>query len=505
MENRREFLKGAAWMGAAAMAAGCMSSGRKICDSTGAPMHGFAVPPMKRIRVGIIGVGSRGIAAVQRIAQIPGCEITAISDINADMLDRTQKWLADHGYPKAKEWSRNGDENAWKGLCDSDFVDVVYSVTPRPLHCPINVYGMDHGKHVLQEVPGAFNLEECWATVEAAERNKRHCMMLENCTYGEAEMLAFNLIHKGKLGDIVQAEVGYTHDQRSLQYNPRDGRFWRLERHMTRHGNYYPTHGLVPAGRCLDINRGDRFDYLVAMESKSAGFEEFGRMNFPVDDSAVTLGGIEFNRHSRKMVKGDVTMCMIRTVNGRQIMLKHNVSNPTPYDRGSRYIGSKGVFQGINFPADISSPAAAGYAYANGSPCRFGWIDKPDGNVENFFSFEKAMRMREEYKHPFWKAAGEISRRVGGHGGMDFIMDLRWAYCLQNGLPLDTDVYDLATYSSVVELSERSINARSSAIDFPDFTRGGWKTAKPFDDAEMDMSRFDFKKDVINSKNAQKT
>ena len=499
MNNRREFLKGTAWMGMAAMAAGCIGAGRKICDSAGAPMHGFTVPPMKKIRIGIIGVGGRGISAVQRIAQIPGCEITAISDINPAMLDRAQKWLTDHGYPKAKEWSRNGDEDAWKGLCDSDIVDVVYSVTPRPLHCPINVYGMDHGKHVLQEVPGAFNLEECWATVEAAERNRRHCMMLENCTYGEAEMLAFNLIHKGKLGEIVQAEVGYTHDQRSLQYNPKDGRFWRLQRHMTQHGNYYPTHGLVPAGRCLDINRGDRFDYLVAMESKSAGFEEFGRMNFPADDSATTLDGIKFNRHSAKMTKGDVTMCLMRTVNGRQIVLKHDVCNPCPYDRGSHYIGSRGIFRGINFPETAAD------AYKMGSPCRFGWIDGPKGAVEDFFDFDKAMKLREEFKHPFWKVAGEISKKVGGHGGMDFIMDLRWAYCLQNGLPLDTDVYDLATYSSVVELSERSINNRSAAIDFPDYTRGGWKTAQPFTVDEIDMDKFDFTHGVAKDKDAQKT
>ena len=504
--NRREFLKGTAWMGATAIAAGCMSAGKKLCDSTGAPMHGFTVPPMKRVRVGVIGVGERGICAVQRIAQIPGCEIAAISDINPAMLDRAQKWLADNGYPKAREWSRNGDEDAWKGLCDSDACDVVYSVTPRPLHCPINVYAMDHGKHVLQEVPGAFNLEECWATVEAAERNRRHCMMLENCTYGEAEMLAFNLIHKGKLGDIVQAEVGYSHDQRSLQYNPNDNRFWRLQRHMTQHGNYYPTHGLVPAGRCLDINRGDRFDYLVAMESKSAGFEEFGRMNFPADDVATAIDGRKFNRHTQRMVKGDVTMCLMRTVNGRQIVLKHDVSNPVPYSRGSHYIGSKGVFSGINFPGDRNMPGnGAEYAYVNGCPCRFGWIESPDGKVERYFDFEKAMKLREEFKHPFWKAAGEISQKVGGHGGMDFVMDLRWAYCLQNGLPLDTDVYDLATYSSIVELSERSINARSSAIDFPDYTRGGWKTAKPFTVDEIDMNKFDFKRGVIHSKNAQKT
>ena len=497
--SRREFLKGTAWMGAAAMAAGCMSAGKKICDSTGAPMHGFAVPPMKHVRVGIIGVGNRGIGAVQRIAQIPGCTVTAISDINPACLDRAQKWLKDHGKPAAKEWSRNGDEEAWKGLCDSDVCDVVYSVTPRPLHCPINVYAMDHGKHVLQEVPGAFNLEECWATVEAAERNRRHCMMLENCTYGEAEMLAFNLINKGKLGDIVQAEVGYTHDQRSLQYNPKDGRFWRLKRHMEQHGNYYPTHGLVPAGRCLNINRGDRFEFLVALESKSAGFEEFGRMNFPADDVAVGLDGRKFNRHSQKMVKGDVTMCLMRTVNGRQLVLKHDVCNPVPYDRGSHYIGSKGIFRGIVFPEKPED------AYVLGSPCRFGWIERKDGNVEKFFPFEKAMKLREEYKHPFWKVAGEMAKKVGGHGGMDFIMDLRWAYCLQNGLPLDTDVYDLATYSSIVELSERSINAGSQRIEFPDYTRGGWKTAKPFTVDEIDIKKFDFGAGVVHAKDAQRT
>ncbi|MBR3223249.1 MAG: Gfo/Idh/MocA family oxidoreductase, partial [Kiritimatiellae bacterium] len=193
-QNRREFLTGAAWMGAAAMAAGCMSRASAVSGiggGAGAPMHGFRVAPMKKVRVGVIGVGARGTHAVHRIAQIPGCEVTAMSDINPVRLDAAQAWLKEHGFPAPKEWSRNGDEDAWKGLCDSDVCDVVYSVTPRPLHCPINVYAMDHGKHVLQEVPGAFSLDECWATVEAAERNRRHCMMLENCVYGEEEMLAF--------------------------------------------------------------------------------------------------------------------------------------------------------------------------------------------------------------------------------------------------------------------------------------------------------------------------
>ncbi len=470
--NRRDFMAGAAWMSAAALSAGCISKGSGLAGlgrGQGAPMHGFRVPPMKKVRVGLIGVGSRGTGAVRRIAQIPGCEITAMSDINPKRLDENQAWLKERGYKAPKEWSRNGDEDAWKGLCDSDVCDVVYSVTPRELHAPINVYAMDHGKHVLQEVPGAFTLEECWATVEAAERNRRHCMMLENCTYGEEEMLAFNLIHKGKLGEIVQAEVGYQHDQRSLQYNPRDGRFWRLKRHLNHHGNYYPTHGLVPAGRCLDINRGDRFEYLVSMETKSASFEQFGRDNFPASDW----------RHSAKMVKGDINMSMLRTAMGRIVTLIHNVCTPRPYDRGNLYMGTNGIYR--SYPSLLMA-----------------WEEKTgDKGAHQYFAAEKALKIKEEYRHPFWKVAGDIAKKVGGHGGMDFIMDLRWAYCLQNGLPLDTDVYDLATYSSIVELTEKSVNARSAAIDFPDYTRGGWKTAQPFTVDEIDINKFDFSAGVV--------
>lgn len=474
MQNRREFLKGAAWMGAAAMAAGCVSNDNQLGAGVGLPMHGFRVKPMKTVRVGFIGIGSRGMPAVNRVAQIPGCVVTAIADINPKRLDEAEKWLKDHGYPAPKEWGRNGNEDDWKGLCDSDCCDVVYSATPRPLHNPINVYGMDHGKHVLQEVPGAFSLDECWETVEAAERNKRHCMMLENCSYGEYEMLAFNLVHKGMLGEIVQAEVGYQHDQRSLQYNPQDGRFWRIDRHLHHHGNYYPTHGLVPAGRCLDINRGDRFEYLVSMETKSASFEAFGQARFPASDW----------RHNAKMVKGDINMSLMHTAMGKTLSLIHNVCTPRPYDRGNLFLGTKGIYR--SYPSLM-----------------FAWEDKVgDGKAHKYFDADKTEEIRKEYMHPFWKVAGEISKKVGGHGGMDFIMDLRWAYCLQNGLPLDTDVYDLATYSSIVELSERSVNAHSSAIDFPDYTRGGWKTAKPFTVDEIEMKKFDFKNDVLRDKDA---
>ena len=458
--GRREFLKGAAWMGAAAMAAGCMSGGKKLCDSAGAPMHGFTVAPHRADS----GMRSDG-------------------DLRRQPRDARQEPEVAQGarLPSGEGMGPQPRQGRLEGaLRFGPLRRRVLRDAPRA--APINVYAMDHGKHVLQEVPGAFNLEECWATVEAAERNRRHCMMLENCTYGEEEMLAFNLIKKGKLGEIVQAEVGYTHDQRSLQYNPVDGVFWRIDRHMHHHGNYYPTHGLVPAGHSLDINRGDRFDYLVSMETKSASFETFGQANFPATDW----------RHSAKMVKGDVNMSLLHTANGKIVTLKHNVCTPSPYDRGNMYLGTKGMCRGIK--------------RGKVDEFRVCFEEKPgDNGAHVLFDQQRTDEIRRAYMHPFWKVAGEISKKVGGHGGMDFIMDLRWAYCLQNGLPLDMDVYDLATYSSIVELSERSVNARSAAMDFPDYTRGGWKTAKPFAVDEIDMAKFDFTSGVVKDVDAQRT
>ncbi len=422
-------------------------------------MYDFAAAPTKRIRIGFVGVGSRGFAAGKRIALIPGCEVTAVCDINADRLAEARAWLKENGRPAAREYGTGAEE--WKRLCDADDIDVVYSCTPRELHGEINVYGLNAGKHVLQEVPGVFTLDEAWATVEAAERNRRHCMMLENCCYGEEELLAFNLVKQGVLGEIMQAEASYVHDQRVMQYAPKDGNFWRIARHRTHHGNYYPTHGMVPMTKCMDMNRGDRFETLVSMETASRSFEDYAQSAFPAGDE----------RRRWKMVKGDINNVLIRTAKGKCVFIEHNVCTPRPYSRGDMLQGTKGFFKA--FPKLTVT-----------------FEDKlGDGTAHGYFSEEKVAEVRQKYMHPLWKTAGEIAKKVGGHGGMDFVMDLRWAFCLQNGLPLDTNVYDLAAWSSVVELSERSVLAGSAPVEFPDFTRGAWKTAKPFPVVDVDLAK----------------
>ena len=451
MTNRRDFLKGTFWMGAAAIAGGA------LCDAptTGGKMATFAAPALRKVRVGVVGIGARGSGAVHRLAQIPGLEVAALCDIREEAVKGMQKWLANAKKPAAKEFI--GAE-AWRALCDWDGVDVVYNATPWYLHAPIGLGAMRGGKHVFIEVPSAMYLEECWDLVETSEKTQRHCMQLENCCYGEIEMLAFNLCHQGLLGELKHGEGAYIHDLRS--YNL-DGYYdhWRLKWNIPHKGNQYPTHGLGPICLDMDINRGDRFDYLVSLESQPTGFATLARETIKNPDDWRRKANIEM---------GDMNTTLIKTVKGRSIMVQHDVASPRPYSRINLICGTKGTLCDYPYRLAVETKPGAG---------AHGWNDK------------LAAEWRETYKHPLWKRAGEIAQKVGGHGGMDFLMDLRWAYCLQNGLPLDMNVYDLASWCSLCELTEKSVRNRSRTMDVPDFTRGGWKTAAPLGLVDVDMNK----------------
>ena len=467
-------------MGAAAIAAEGMAAPLKMTD-VAVNMQGFSAPALKKIRVGVVGLGMRGPGAVHRLAAIPGVEVTALCDIFPERVKAQNEWLKNKKLPQAKEYT---GEEGWKAMCESD-IDVVYNATGWDMHVPIALYAMEHGKHAMVEVPSAFTVEECWALVETSERTRCHCMQLENCCYGEAEMLCLSLVRKGLLGEIVHGEGAYIHDLRSLCYAdwaPRPDyskgtggyyNYWRLRHNAKHKGNNYDTHGLGPICEYMNINRGDRFDYLVSLESNQFNFESYAKSVYPNHRW----------KNSLKVAMGDMNTTLIKTALGRSIMVQHDVSSPRPYSRLNVCTGTKGIFNGISF---IEKPEQTIMA---GNVCHFGWEEKPGHGAHAYFDHKKTEEIRKQYMHPLWKRAGEFAKKVGGHGGMDFLMDLRWCYCLQNGLPLDTDVYDLASWCCLAELSEKSVRNRSSSVDIPDFTKGGWKTAKPLGVVDVDLSR----------------
>lgn len=398
--------------------------------------------PIPTVRVAFIGLGSRGLEAVRRFMYLEGIEVVAICDTNKDFVSKTQELLTENNKPKALEFT--GEED-WKKVCELENVDLIYNCTHWALHTPIAVYAMEQGKHIALEVPAAMSIEDCWKLVDTAEKTRRHCMMLENCCYDFFEMATLNMAQQGLLGEIVHAEGAYIHDLRELNFkSPEEGGYqgmWRLDYNAKNKANLYPTHGLGPVCQALNIHRGDKMNYLVSMSSDQFGMTEYAKNKF----------GENSDYAKRTYEKGDINTTIIKTEKGKTIMIQHDVTSPRPYNRIHMLSGTKGFVQKYPIQGIALEP-----------------------NAHEFLPEKEMEKLLKEYEHPIVKEVGEKAKEVGGHGGMDFIMDYRLIYCLRNGLPLDQDVYDAAEWSSLVELTEISVRNGSIPVEVPDFTRGDW-------------------------------
>lgn len=458
--NRRQFLRHLA-IGSGALATGLPSFAgsfaatdeqldRSFLSETKRSqfnMCGYAAPKIETVRIGIIGLGNRGSEAVRRLAYLDGLEIIAIADKYPEKVAAAQKTIESMERPKAAEYS--GTEDAWKELCERNDIDLVYICTPWKWHTPMAVYSMNHQKHAATEVPAATTLDECWQLVETSESTKKHCMMLENCCYDFFEQLTLTLVREGMLGEVVHVEGAYIHDLRELNFSKTYyADMWRLKENATRNGNLYPTHGLGPIAQCLNINRGDQMDHLISMSGNDFMMEKRAEEEATKDPF--------FNEYVQKPYRGDMNTTLVRTKKGKTIMVQHDVTTPRPYSRIHLVSGTKGVASKWPLPEKI----AFGHE----------WLKKKE--LEALYK---------QYSPPIVTHIGKIAKDVGGHGGMDFIMDWRLIDCLHNGLPLDQDVYDAALWSAIAPLSERSVHEKSQTLDIPDFTRGAWVNNKPVD------------------------
>lgn len=415
-------------------------------------MCGFAAPKIPVVRIGYVGIGGRGSWAVTRMTNIKNVEIKALCDVREVAVKSNQQTLKKAGWPAAKEYY--GDDYAWKKLCEQDDIDLVYIATSWEWHVPIAVYAMQHGKHVAIEVPGARTLEECWQLVETSERTKKHCMQLENCCYDFFETLTINMAQQGVLGQLVHGEGAYIHALLDGLFGAKpktpddyggEGA-WRWKENQ-KNGNLYPTHGLGPVAQAMNINRGDKMDYLTSMSSNDFMMEALAEKLAAGDDW--------YKQYTGKHYRGNMNTSVIKTSKGKTIMVQHDVSSPRPYSRIHALSGTKGFVQ--KFPA---AQIALGHALADNT---------------------KMKQLEEQYTPELIRHVETAAKKIGGHGGMDFIMDWRLIDCLRNGLPLDMDVYDLAAWCAVTPLSIWSVAHRSNSIDFPDFTGGSWNTNKPVD------------------------
>lgn len=438
--NRRDFLKlsGAAAAGAVSLnAEGPPEGGRHVAEEQ-AREGLLAAPPIELVRIGMVGIGLQGGSHLENFLKIPGCRITAVCDVRDERTTWASQAILAAGHPQPAVYARGARD--FERLCETEDLDLVFTATPWEWHVPVMLAAMKAGKHAATEVPAAMTVDDCWALVESAEKHQRHAVMMENCNYDRPEMMVLNMVQRGVLGEVVHAEGGYLHDLRAIKFEKKDEGLWRRAWSRKLDGNLYPTHGLGPVANCLDINRGDRFEYMVSMSGPSRGLQDWAREHFPE-------GAPE---RSERFLQGDVNTSLIKTARGKTIMVQHCVNLPRPYSRIHMVQGTRGMFQG--YPNRV-------YLEGRGKPHQ--WVE--------------AATMRKEFDHPLWTAV-EARAAGAGHGGMDFIEDHRLVHCLRNGLTTDMNVYDAAALSAVVGLSVDSTARRSRAVDFPDFTRGKWRT-----------------------------
>ena len=403
----------------------------------------FAADPIDTVRTGFIGLGMRGPDAVRRFTYIDGAKVVALCDLEADRVAKSQEILAGRGKPAAAEYS---GEDGWKQLCERDDIDLVYICTNWQTHVEMAVYAMECGKHVAVEVPAAMSVAECWRLVDTSERTRKHCMMLENCVYDFFELTCLNMAQQGLFGEVLHAEGAYIHNLEPFWDYYHDN--WRLDFNQKHSGDVYATHGFGPDCQVLNIHRGDKLEYLVSMDTKSVVGLEVAKEKMGVDTFA----------------NGDQTSTLVKTRNGKTVLIQHNVYTPRPYDRMYQLVGTKGFADkypnsAFAFEPDQIADAAAEY-----------------DNLSSHSYVPREVRdsLMAKYKHPIAKEIEEKAREVGGHGGMDFIMDYRLVWCLRNGKPLDMDVYDAAEWSCLGELTAASIANGSKPVKIPDFTRGRW-------------------------------
>ncbi len=420
-------------------------------------MCGYSAPKLKTVRIGYIGLGNRGSAAVIRMTHIEGVEIKAICDIREEKTAAVKDKLTNTIH---HPFVYQGFELSWKELCERDDIDLVYIATPWHLHTPMAVYAMNCQKHVCVEVPAAQTIDECWELVETSENTKRHCMMLENACYDQFKLLVLNMVRQGLFGEIIHCEGAYIHDLLAGNF-AKDKYYdmWRLKENSHRNGNLYPTHGIGPVCQILNINRGDKMDYLVSVSSDDFMMGKMAEKMAEKD--------LFYKPYAELTYRGNINTSIIKTHKGKTIMLQHDVTSPRPKSGGYLVSGTKGTA--------LQYPKPGWISFAN-ETLPEEWKTYP---ANEWLPMDEFKKLEEKFNPEILKRIGTLAKEIGGHGGMDLLMDWRTIDCLRNGLPLDQNVYDAALWSSITPLSEWSVNNSSKMIEVPDFTREAWKTNQP--------------------------
>lgn len=394
---------------------------------------------MDSARIGFVGLGGRGSGLADLVAAMEDVTIPAVCDIYQDRVDHKITRLEELAGYKPTGYTD------YRAMFAQEELHGVVIATSWTTHLEIALAAMKAGIYVGSEVGGASSLQECWELVRVSEATGVPFMLLENCCYGREEMAVLNMVKQDLFGELIHCQCGYEHDLRSEVTRGTENRHYRLNNFIYRNADLYPTHGMGPMAKMLNINKGNRFISLVSMSSKSRGLHNYVEQHL----------GSEHSQYDTAFAQGDITTTMIKCARGETVLLTHDCSLPRPYSRAQRVQGTKGI-----------------------------WME--DKNALHFDDFdgERWAPMEEyldQYEHPVWRDF--INDGVqGGHGGMDYLVQRAFIDSIKAGRQTPIDVYDSVAWMAITALSEDSIACGSMPVAFPDFTNGKWIRQRPTPD-----------------------
>ncbi len=429
--KRRDFLRhGSVALGALAVAAPFVQRSAAAKDD-------------RPVRVGFVGVGNRGTHMMTESLAIEGVQVAAVCDVNAAFAQRAQQVVEKAGRPRPEAYTRG--ETDFQRLMDRDDLDAVFIATPWKWHTPMAVYAMEQRKYPGVEVPCAITLDECWQLVNTSEKTGIPCMMMENWSFRRDNLAVLNMIREGLFGKIVHCHCAHSHNCMHW-YMDRHGRpRWSGDHLLARCADQYPTHSLGPVLSWMDINRGDRFEKVVSMATGQWGITDQLTRRYGPDHPPAQLD----------WKQGDIVTTMVRTTNGRTVVINMDMQLPRPYDNRWLIQGTRGLYN-----------EQRNAVYLAG-------LEGPSHNPENWGPFPP---YQAKYDHRWWREG----LGGGGHDGADKLELQLFYQAVRDRGPTPLDVYDSVVMSCIFPLSEQSIAQGSQPVECPDFTRGKWKTAKPY-------------------------
>jgi predicted dehydrogenase len=370
-------------------------------------------------------------------------EFPAICDLVADRANATAQRLEQKTGLRPEVYA--GSEMVWEKLLSRADLDGVIIATPWDWHARMAVVAMRAGKYPGVEVPAAVTRDECWDLVHTSEKTGVPCMMLENVCYFQRVLTLLRMVREGVFGELLHGEAGYQHDCRFLMFDGQGKLTWRGRHSATMNGNLYPTHALGPVAQWMNINRGDRFTSLVSVSTPARGLKRY---------AAAKLGP-DHELARRDYAQGDLNTSLLKTANGLTVTLYYNILSPRPYDLILRLQGVNGIYLGTTNCISL---------------------EQSGPSTDQWEPFEP---YQQKYPHPLWQALAGEAAKSGGHEGAEYLMFHDFLKSVRSKTPAPQNVYDAATWSAVVGLSNESVARGGKPVEFPDFTRSKWKRNPP--------------------------